>query len=306
MTQTRIADDDVQIALLAMNGHAGLAADMLVERFGLSEDYAQSVLDQGYGLLVARMGRARAKAALPLLSTLGLHVALQPCEALPPEEYCDVSVRISEARHARKAIATIERLAGISEVTLPDFGGPAGLVIPRLPLTRADWLAHALKRLPGVSACLSEVEAARFDLFAEAELTESEAVAVRRQLRLMDCTLGGFSDALGCGLERRVLQRILGRFPGLGLFGVNQAFQRHELLIIGRGRLSQQEFADFLMTRPIAQQVPAHQLFRALPLKVEANLTRAAAAQFLSDYSAIGMQAVTRLVRRNDFGPKNP
>ena len=62
MTQTRIADDDVQIALLAMNGHAGLAADMLVERFGLSEDYAQSVLDQGYGLLVARMGRARAKA----------------------------------------------------------------------------------------------------------------------------------------------------------------------------------------------------------------------------------------------------
>lgn len=306
MTQTRIADDDVQISLLAMNGHAGLAADLLVNRFGLTEDYAQSVLDQGYGLLIARMGRARAKAALPLLSTLGLHVAIQPCEALPPDEYCDLSVRIAEAKHARKAIATIERLAGITDITVQDFGGPSGLVIPRLPLTRADWLAHSLKRLPGVSASVSEVETARFDLFAEAELTEAESLAVRRHLRLMDCAVGGFSDALGCGLDRRALNRMLERFPGLGLFGVNQAFQRHELLVIGRGSLSQQELVDFLMTRPIAQQVPAHQLMRALPLKVEANLTRTAAGQFLSDYSSIGMQAITRLVRRVDLVPKNP
>ena len=57
MTLSQLADDDVQLSLLATSGHAGLAAELLTERFGLSPDYANSVLDQGYGLLIARLGR---------------------------------------------------------------------------------------------------------------------------------------------------------------------------------------------------------------------------------------------------------
>jgi hypothetical protein len=300
MAVSQLLDDDVQVSLLATTGPVGLAVELLRDRFGLSEEYVESVLDQGYGLLIGRLGRAEARAALPLMATLGLRVAIQPCEALPPDEFCDVSIRISDPRPAAKLIVTLERLLGLTGLTAADFCGAEGHVIGDLSPAKAEWLCHALRRQTGVTTAVSEHQTALYDLFAEAELTEQESTAVRRHLRLLGASVGGFGDAIGVGLDRRVLDRMLQRFPDLGLFGANQTFQRHALLIIGKGTLSQQEFVDFLMTRPIAGAVPARQLLRALPLRVENFLTRAAAKQFLSDYTAIGMQAVTRLVRRTD------
>ena len=305
MTLSQLADDDVQLSLLATSGHAGLAAELLTERFGLSPDYANSVLDQGYGLLIARLGRAEARAAMPLLATLGLRVAIQPCDALPPDEVCDVSIRITEAKYAAKLIVTLERLIGVTGLNAAAFCGPEGHVVGSLSPAKAEWLCHALRKLAGVSAAVSEHQTARYDLFAEADLTEPEGTAVRRHLRLLGSSSSGFGDAIGSGLDRRVVERVLAKFPDLGLFAANQAFQRHELLIIGKGTLTQQEFIDFLMTRPIAQTIPARELLRSLPLRVESFLTRSAAKQFLGDYSAIGMQAITRLVRRSEAGTEN-
>ena len=297
MTISGLAQDDVQMSLLATTGPAGLAVEFLTERFGLSADYAMSVLDQGYGVLIARLGRAEAKAAMPLLATLGLRVVVQPCEALPPDEFCDVSIRISDAKAAAKLMVTLERLLGLTGLTAGAFGGAEGHVIRGLSPARAEWLCHALRKQSAVVTAVSEHQTARHDLFAEAELTEQESTAVRRHLRLLGASVGDFGDAIGVGLDRRVLDRMLQKFPDLGLFGANQAFQRHELLIIGKGTLTQAEFVDFLMTRPIAGAIPARQLLRSLPLRVENFLTRNAVRQFLSDYTAIGMQAVTRLIR---------
>ena len=305
MAQTQTIDDEVQLSLLATFGHAGLAAEVLTQRFGLSPDYAFSVLDQGYGLLIARLGSREARASLPLLATLGLRVAIQPCEALPPDEVCDVSIRISEGKPAAKLIAKLERLIGATGLTAAALCGPEGHVVGALALEKAEWMCHALRKVAGVSAVVSEHRTASYDLFAEAELTEPESTAVRRHLRLLGSSVGGMGDAIGCGLDRRVVERVLAKFPDLGLFGANQAFQRHELLIIGKGTLTQQEFIDFLVTRPIAQRVPARQLLNSLPLRVESFLTRSAARQFLADYSAIGMQAITRLVRHSESGAEN-
>ena len=55
MAISQLAQDDVQLSLLATTGPAGLAVDVLTARFGLSADYAESVVDQGYGLLIARL-----------------------------------------------------------------------------------------------------------------------------------------------------------------------------------------------------------------------------------------------------------
>lgn len=290
-------EEDVQLSLLATLGHAGLAAELLSERFGLAPEYASSVLDQGYGLLIARLGRQQALAALPLLATLGLRVAIQPCDAMPPDEFCDISIRLSDGKPAAKLIITLERLMGLTGLTPASFCGPSGYVVAGLSPSKAEWLGQAMRKIAGVSAVLSEHLTARYDLFAEAELTEQENTAVRMHLRLLGSGNGCFGDAIGCGLDRRILQRMLDKFPELGLFGVNQAFQRHELLIIGKGTLCQQELVGFLMTRPIAQAIPARLLLKSLPLRVESFLTRSAAKQFLADYSAIGMQAITRLVR---------
>ena len=306
MAMSQLVNEDVQLSLLATTGHPGLAAELLTERFGLSLDYAESVLDRGYGLLVARLAKAQARAALPLLAILGLRVAIQPCESLPPDEFGDVSIRFVEPKNATKLILALARLLGLTGLTAGSFCGPEGHVLAGLSPAKAEWLGHALRKISGVSVVLSEHQSARFDIFSGAELTEQECMAIRRHLRLLDCSIGGFSGAIGSGMDRRAVERVLARFPDLGLFGVNQAFQRHELLIIGKGTLTQQEFIDFLVTRPVAGKVPARQLLNALPLRVEAFLTRSAAKQFLADYSAIGMQAITRLVRRSDANVENP
>jgi hypothetical protein len=296
MPNSRLADDDVQVSLLAITGQAGLAVDLLVERLDLSVPYAESVLDQGYGLLCQRMPRSKARALKPLLASFGLRIALQPVEAMPPDEFCDISVRISEPKHAPDLIARLDALLGPTGLTVASFDTVAGLVLSDLPLPRAETICRWVSQVPGVHTAMSEHRSARFDLFAQSELSERDEVEVKRHLRLLGAATGGFGNAVGSGLERIVLDRMLARFADLDLVGVNQAFQRHELVIVGKGSLSLQEFADFLMTRPAAHWIPMRNLLEALPMRVEGCLTRPAAKQFLSDYSAIGIEAITRLV----------
>ena len=253
MPLSQLLDDEVQVSLLATSGHIGLAIEMLSQRFGLSRQYAESVLDQGYGLLIPRLPKSEAREAVPMMSALGLRVAIQPVEAMPPDEFCDVSIRLLDPKYAPKLIATLERLLGMIDLTAATFGGPQGLVLPALSPGKAEWLYTALRPLPGVFAALSEHQSALYDLFSERALSEWDYAAVKGHLRLIGCAAERFGDSIGSGLERRALDRVLAQFPDLGLFGVNQAFQRHELLIIGKGSLSLQEFGDFLMTRPVAQ-----------------------------------------------------
>lgn len=305
MTLSHLADEDVQLSLLSAAGHAGLAAALLTNRFGLSPDYAYSIVHKGRGLLISRLDRPTARAALPLLSAAGLLVAIQPCESLPPDEFRDLSVRIADERHARNLIDTLDRLIGLTGLDAKSFGGPEGHVIRFLSPPRADWLGAELRKLNGVSTVTSEHQTALYDLFAQTELTEDARIAVGRYLRLSGCNSGGLSDALGSGLDRGAMARVMERFPGVGLVSANQLFQRHDLLIIGKGSLSQQELVDFLRTRQISQSGPTRNPHRNLPLRVESFLTRKAASQFLADYTAIGMQAVTQLVHRAEVSSKS-
>ena len=306
MPMSGIADDDVQVSLLATSGFGGLAAAVLAERFGLTLQYAESVLEQGYGVLSARLDQTRARDALPLLSALGLRVALQPVESMPPDEFCDVSIRLRDARHAPKLVQLLADRLARGNLTAAAFDGPQGYIVKGMSLARAEWLCQALREVPQVYCAISEHRTAFYDLFAKPFLTRINHAEVKRQLRLMGCGIGGFGDAIGLGLEKRVLDRILSQFPDLGLFGVDRAFQRYELLVVGKGALSGQEFVDFMMSRPTLHGLQPGQLLGALPLRLENWLTRAAAKQFLGDYGLIGIQAVTRLVRTMDRASENP
>lgn len=297
MALVQIAEDEVQLALLATSGEAGVAVDLLVNRLALERDHAEAVLARGHGLLATRLNRRRAERALPLLAAFGLRATIQPCDAPPAAQDCDVSVRPAGVKAARKALSTVKRQIDAAVLTLADFAGPSGLVLRKVPPVQADLLCRALRRLPGVSATLSQAISARLDLFADKDLDDTRAGALDRELRLLGHAPGGFGDALACGLEPRVLDRLLAKFPDFGLFGVDQAFQRHELLVLGRGSLGAQEFIDFLLTRPMIRRNPPRDILRALPLRLESNLTRTAAVQFLADYAAIGLRTVTRLQR---------
>lgn len=302
MTMSYVTDDDVQVSLLAITGFAGLAATVLVQRFGLTLQYADSVLEQGYGLLTPRIGKAQAQQALPLLSSLGLRLAVQPVEAMPPDEVCDLSVRLRDPRNAPNVINAAEITLGLTGLTAADFTGPQGYIVPELSLARAEWLCAAFRKLNGVSCAISERRIALYDLFADRDLRGNDKAELNRHLRLMGYGSVGFGDAIGLGLERRVLDRVLSQFPKLGLFGVDRAFQRYELLVIGKGALSGREFTDFMMSRPATKTVDTRKLLQSLPLRLESWLTRKAAQQFLADYGSIGIQAETRLLRTVEQG----
>lgn len=305
MAILQVADEDVQVSLLATSGFGGLAAGVLADRFGVTLQYAETVLEQGYGLLSPRFGKQAAHAALPLLAALGLLVAIQPVQSMPPDEFCNVSIRLRDPRNAAKLNVALERLLGHTGPIAAAFSGPQGHVVHDLSPARAEWLRHSLREKKGVFCAISEHRTAVYDLFAEPPLSAISHAEVRRQLRLMGCGIGGFGDAIGLGLERRVLDRILAQLPQFGLFGVDRAFQRYELLVTGKGTLSEQEFADFMSSRPVTKSITPRNLMKSLPLTLETWLTRAAARQFMSDYGSIGIQAVTKLVRDTDQTAKN-
>ena len=257
------------------------------------------MLEQGYGVLSPRFGKAQARAAVPLLSALGLRLAIQPVDALPPDGVCDVSIRLRYLRNALKVTLTLERVLGVSGVNAATFDGPQGHIVGSLSPARAERLCVALRPMAGVYCAISEQQTALYDLFTERKLSVTDHAEIKRMLRLMGCGLGGFGDAVGLGLERPVLARLLRAFPGIGLIGIDRAFQRYELLVVGKGALSAREFADFMLSRPATQAIRPRDLMQALPLRLDSWLTRPAAKQFLADCGSIGIRAETRLLRGN-------
>ena len=299
MSMSQIADEKVQVALLATSGLACLAADVIADRFGMTLPYTQNILDHGHGLLSPCFDRRAAIAMLPLLAALGLRVAIRPLDAMPVDESCDVSIWLRDLNKASKLRAALGLMPGMICPESAAFNSPQGHVIRDLPLARAEWLCNALRQTGGVFCAMSKHGTALYDLFAEARLSDINQAEVRRQLRLMGCSSGGFADAVGQGLQRRVLDRILVQLPGLGLFGIDRVFQRYELVVTGKGTLSEQEFADFMASRPVVTSVDPRKLMASLPLTLENWLTRPAARQFLGDYRLIGLQTVARLMRKS-------
>ena len=152
MPMSQLAEGDVQLSLLATSGHVGLAAEMLSRRYGLSMQYAQNVLEQGYGLLIARLCNADGRQAASWLSAMGRSGVVQPVEAMPPDEFSDVSIRMADAWVAPKLIVTLERLLGMTGLVPASFDGPAGLVVPSLSPAKAEWLCAAIRHGCGLIA----------------------------------------------------------------------------------------------------------------------------------------------------------
>lgn len=296
MNAPQLAEDTVQVTLLAVSGPAGLAAQTLSQFFGLSRDRAEAVLNHGRGLISPRMPSAQAKATLPLLAALGLQVIMTPTGAAPEVERHDLSIRLVDDSRAAKLIKTLQRLMALDDLTARSFDGPAGMVLTGLTAAKSEWLANALRGIQGVLVSVSAQRTALYDLFSTATLKTDARIAIKRHLALLGSGGTSFGDALATGLDGRALHHLLAHFPRLGLFGLNQDFQRHDVLITGQGRLSQVELADFLATRAVAADRAALPS-AAAPFRVETWLTRAAAQQFLGDYACIGIPATARLIR---------
>lgn len=297
MNAPQLVEDTVQVTLLAASGPSALAAQTLSQHFGLSLKRAESVLAQGRGVIAANMAQAAARAALPLLAALGLQVAILPAGAEPEVERHDLSIRLTNGFHAARLIRTLHRLVGPGNLSAHWFDGPSGMVLEGLTAAKVEWITTALRPLSGVQVATSVQRTALYDLFCTIETDTTDLICLRRHLSLLGCQTGGFGDTLATGLDRRALDHVLARFGHSGVFGINQDFERFDLLVSGSGSLSAQEFADFLITRTGCTPNMVREISRAAPMRIESCLTRSAAQQFMGDYAAIGIPTFARLIR---------
>lgn len=292
MTLPQLADDAVQVTLLAPCRHANLVAGPLAQHFGLSLAAAEALLTFGRGVIAPRIKAQDARLAMDLLTALGVHVAIRPVGAPPEAEQFDLSLRASEDAVGELTVA-LTRLA----IEADCFAGPSGHVLTGLTQAEAEAMAATLRAIPGVQATPSAQNSARYDLFAPAPGQCLDLSLVRRHLVHLGCSDTGPSAALASGLDRRMLNHILSKFPGLGLFGVNQAFQRFDLTLTGPGRLTPHEFQDFLTTRAKFGSWQQIDFTAGQGIRIETGLPRAAALQFLADYATIGIPARADLIR---------
>lgn len=297
MTMPQLAEETVQVALLSCGAHSGLAAMPLSLHFGLPLAEAEALLVKGHGVIAARMPKDRACAAIPLLAALGLRLAVLPPDAAQAEALYDLSLRLTEGVDAVAVQPDLQRLGLVPDATAPDFNGPAGFAICGLPRAKAEHVILALRSLPGVHATLCPQDGAKFDLFAPKVAMRAEMAHVLKYLSDLGCSVRDHWPAFAVGLDRHVLGLVLSRFAPLGLFGVNQAFQRYHLTLTGRGQVSTEDIRNFLATRGLSTSEATRALSGGQGLRIETALPRAAARQFLSDYAQIGLQVRADLAR---------
>jgi len=297
MNAPQLVDDTVQVTLLAATGPSDLAAQTLSRYFGVSLKRAESVLAQGSGVIAVSIAQAAVRAAMPMLAALGVQIAVQPSGTEAVAEKHDLSIRLINGFHAARLIRTLHKMVGPGNLSAYWFDGPAGMVLEGLTAAKVEWISAALRPISGVHVTASAQRTARHDIYCTIETDAMDLSCLRKHLNLMGIEAGGFGDALASGIDRRALHHLMTRFAPSGIFGINQDFARFDLLVSGRGSLSESEFFDFLITRTGCTPNMVRKISPAAPMRIESCLTRAAAQQFIADYATIGIPAFPRLIR---------
>lgn len=296
MRAPQLAEDAVEVVLLARGRHPAIAAGLVAQHFGMTEPEAEALLESGHGVITPQMPVAEVRRILPLLATMGVHAALRTPQDQPVARSFDLSLRLLDTNALANVVIVLNGLGVACAMKASVFAAPAGLELNDLSEGRAKGLASALRKLAGLQVTLSRRADALYDIFVRQDGTGADLAPLRHHLSLLGCGATGPGAALATGLNRHILDHVLARFSNGGLCGVNQAFQRYDLRLVGRGRLSLQELQDFLSTRGVGPAEAQLAFASVRGLRVETGLSRAAASQFLSDYASIGLPVRAELV----------
>lgn len=284
------ADDLVKVTLVSSGSLAAIAAPQLARHFDLSQTRATALLADGRGVVASRVARQRAKAALQLMATLGVHLKILNLEEAPAPELFDVSVRLAGPTAVSAVAKKLRDLGYVDGAGLSDFHGPRGLEICNLTGDRVEELARVIGTCPGVDVLSSDQTGARYDIFVGASMNRPGMAQILKHLADIGCHADTTLPALAAGLDRPMLANFNARFPDHGLICVNQKFQLYDLTLTGLGEVSIRDFTDFLTTRGHAPSIAFDALASQRRLRIDTALSRATACQFLSDYAMIGLQ----------------
>lgn len=240
---------------------------------------------------------ARARHLAARLRAGGLDVRARPASQGPRRDVALIPApdAVPQVLAERLAARLDRRAAGIAA----DLVRPGGLVLDGLdPDSAADWLAAA-RRIPGLTAALSDPDRATYDLIAWGEPARAPVVvSVLRHLRVLGLDRCALTGAPGAGLDAVLRDHVLRRFPASGLIAVDRAFQRFDLMLIRAPGLSVRDLAGFLGPRAALAPEAFDGFGPDRPLTIDRGIARDAALRFQADYAAIGIETRLRLTQQ--------
>lgn len=157
---------------------------------------------------------------------------------------------------------------------------PGGAQFLDLPPGQVPQWQAACRHRRDLEMAVSQGEGALHDLFVP--IPDALATDLRA-LGLSGCAVTG---ARAAGLDRSMLGWLERRHR---LRALDRAFQRFDLLMLGCGRLSPREVADFLGLRTGMGAPDFARASARTPLQIETALPRDTALRFFADYGQIGL-----------------
>lgn len=290
----------MRVVLDAASPRGMLAAEVLAAATGLTLEEATSRLAEAPGELAPALGVEKARKLVRMLSLFGLRVRAEPADGSRSRAalHFDLALQQAASERCPRAIGLVAaRLARLPSAVEAELAQPAGLVLEGL-----DWAAvcawrQVLGHRTGLRLVVSDPQAAQYDLLPSGKpadaLQAGMLLSHLRRLGLGPCALTG---AVGAGLDHRMRDHVMRRFPRAGFVPVNRDFQRYDLLLTGATGLDAHDLEGFLRARGGIASAPACAGDPPAPLRIECALGRADALAFQSDYAAIGIETRLRLV----------
>lgn len=292
--------ESVDVVLLSPGPLCGTASSQLARHFNLPHAMAAAVLSKGSGPVATQMPHGCAKAAIGIMATLGVRLAMVPVGAQAAPDLFDLCVHLTDLRAAACVEQKLRDLGIWTAVERPDFFGPGGLQMTGLceGLTQAAVLA--LGRTSGVDLAFCAQSDALYDFFLGADQRRSDLAPQIKHLADMGCHTVDPWPAVAVGLDRKMIAHFETRFADHGLVCVNQAFQRYDVILTGLGDVSIRDFVDFLTVRGHTPSIAFNGLSCEQGLTIESALSRKAAEQFVADYTMIGLHVQAHFVRAQE------
>lgn len=283
-----------RLTLAAPAAVPALAVGLLVRHLGLPRPDAEQRLAGGD--LAGPLSPDRAHHLAARLRAGGLDVRARPAAqgarldiALIPAPGADVA-----ALADRLAARLDRRATGVAA----DLLRPGGLVIADLVPDAAQALQHLARRMPGLTATLSDPDRAIHDLVPFGPPAPPDtAVALLRHLRVLGLGRCALTGGPGAGLDGLLRDHVMRRFPAAGVIAVDRAFQRFDLDLVRAPGLSVRDLADFLGPRAALAPAMFDRFGPDRPLTIDRGIARDAALRFQADYAAIGIDTRLRLTR---------
>jgi hypothetical protein len=298
MTATLQTQESFRITATAASPSVDLAIGSVASLLGIGPRQAADRLASFPSVLAHQVPGPRARQLSAMLTLLGLRVQLDPVlsRGAALHGLADIALHPAAGADCDALARRLQAVLGPLPCLRARLEVPGGVVLADMTAEAGLDLRKALRRQKGLWITQSDPETAVFDLFSPRSPRLGGLVS---RLGLVPCRFSGAA----AGAMNLTTGRIVRQAAGPGALLLDRAFQRFDLILQAAPHQSPAELSDFLSTRPATAGLsPVDR--RRLPLRVDSDLPRRAAEQFIADYAIMGLEVAAVLRGHLPFAPR--